>query len=98
MIWEYFIIVFSILCILASGILLGIQLMESFDNVMTFYMLFWFIFGLLFLFSIPSIVKDKAKEKYLNTKTCSVCEYETTDEDTVYCPYDGSKLLTNTKG
>lgn len=61
-------------------------------------MLFLFITGLLSLFSIPSIVKDKAKEEYLNTKTCSVCEYETTDEDTVYCPYDGSKLLTNTKG
>lgn len=61
-------------------------------------MILTFITALISLFSIPYIVKQKVKEEYIKTKTCSVCEYKTTDEDTVYCPYDGSKLLINTKG
>ena len=98
MVFVYFIICFSAILILFSGLLLFLQLSESFDIFTSFYMILTFVVALVFLFSIPCIIEHKAKEEYIKTKTCSVCEYETTDEDTVYCPYDGSKLLTNTKG
>lgn len=98
MVFVYFVICLSVISILISGLLLGFQLCESFDKITSFYMVFAFVVALFLLLSCPSVVEQKVKEKYIKTKTCSVCEYETTDEDTVYCPYDGSKLLTNSKG
>lgn len=98
MAFVYFSICFSVILILLSGLLLGFQLCESFDKITSFYMILTFIVALLLLFCCPSIVEQKVKEEYIKTKTCFVCEYEITDEDTVYCPYDGSKLSTNSKG
>lgn len=98
MVFVYFAICFSVILIFFSGLLLFIQLYESFDIITSFYMILTFIVALFLLFCCPSIVEQKVKEEYIKTKTCSVCEYETTDKDTVYCPYDGSKLLTNSKG
>lgn len=97
MVSVYFTICFSVVLIFFSGLMLGAQLYESFDAFTSFCMIFAFIVALVLLFSIPYTVKQEVEEEYIKTKTCSVCEYKTTDENTAYCPYDGSKLLTNSK-